>query len=98
MVICVTVLAVTIVGVRFAAEGIAWVTRLRVVVQRVVAEVSTYFSLGFEAFPAVQDPVVGGIVIVGVIVKVAGRHVVSHRYQWAEIVDMGLLLESAGSQ
>lgn len=98
VVIRVTVLAVTFISVGFAAEGVTWVARLRVVMQGVVTIVSADFTLGFEAFPAVQDPVIGGVVIVGVIVKVAGWYVVGHRYQWAEIVDMGLLLESAGSQ
>jgi len=94
MIMLVSVSTIAVVVIRFAAEGVARVTRLRVVIQRVVTFVNADLSLGLKALPAIKDPVVRGIVVIRIVVKVARRHVVLHGNKRTKRVDhrVGLLL------
>lgn len=53
-------------------------------IERVVTFVDADLPLCLEALPAIEDPVICWIVVVGIVIEVTGWHVVLHGYEGTE--------------
>lgn len=94
VIVNVAVLAIAVLDTWLAAEGIARITRLGVMIQGIVALVHADLALRLEALPAIEYPVIGRIVVVGLTIKVVRRRVVRHRDKGSRSIDHRRLLLS----